>query len=75
MRSSEQLSVRSSAICARRLTKKYPYTEQIPGIVGALKGLVRPRRRERLAVDDLCLADRSSDCSDQTARARPPQSK
>jgi ABC-2 type transport system ATP-binding protein len=55
MRISEQRSAMSSAIRARHLTKKYPYTEQIPGIFGALKGLVRPHRRERLAVDDLHL--------------------
>jgi ABC-2 type transport system ATP-binding protein len=43
------------AIRTRRLTKKYSFTEQRPGLVGALAGLVRPRRKERLAVDALDL--------------------
>ena len=43
------------AIRTRQLTKKYTFTEQRPGIAGALAGLVRPRRREHLAVDALAL--------------------
>jgi ABC-2 type transport system ATP-binding protein len=41
------------AIRAEGLTKTYRYTEQSPGLTGALKGLIRPDRRERLAVDAL----------------------
>ena len=36
------------AIRAEGLTKTYRYTEQSPGLTGALKGPFRPDRRERL---------------------------
>ncbi len=47
----------SPAIQANDLTKLYKYHEQPPGILGAIKGLVRRQTRERLAVDrlDLCV--------------------
>ncbi len=45
----------ATAIRAHQLTKHYTYTEQAPGLAAALKGLVRPQRRERLAVDRLDL--------------------
>lgn len=36
------------AIRAEGLTKIFRYTEQSPGLTGALKGPFRPDRRERL---------------------------
>jgi ABC-2 type transport system ATP-binding protein len=45
----------SAAIRARHLTKKYTFTQQRAGFVGALAGLVRPERRQRIAVDALDL--------------------
>lgn len=48
------------AIRAEGLTKTYRYTEQSPGLTGALKDLFRPDRRERLAVDALELASAGS---------------
>jgi ABC-2 type transport system ATP-binding protein len=44
-----------SAIQTKALTKTYRYTEQRPGLGGAVRGLFRPDRRERLAVDALDL--------------------
>jgi ABC-2 type transport system ATP-binding protein len=43
------------AIQTNALTKTYRYTEQQPGLGGAVKGLFRPQRRERVAVDSLDL--------------------
>jgi ABC-2 type transport system ATP-binding protein len=43
------------AIRTEALTKIYRYTEQQPGLAGAVKGLFRPDRRERTAVDTLDL--------------------
>jgi ABC-2 type transport system ATP-binding protein len=43
------------AIHTEALTKTYRYTEQQPGLAGAVKGLFRPDRRERTAVDTLDL--------------------
>ncbi|MEV6285902.1 ATP-binding cassette domain-containing protein [Kribbella sp. NPDC051770] len=44
-----------NAITATDLTKVYRYTEQAPGMRGALKGLLKPVRRQRTAVDALTL--------------------
>jgi ABC-2 type transport system ATP-binding protein len=43
------------AIQTKALTKTYRYTEQRPGLGGAVRGLLRPDRRERVAVDALDL--------------------
>jgi ABC-2 type transport system ATP-binding protein len=43
------------AIRATQLTKVYKYSEQAPGLKGAVKGLFKPVRRERTAVDALSL--------------------
>jgi ABC-2 type transport system ATP-binding protein len=43
------------AIQTKALTKTYRYTEQRPGLGGAVRGLFRPDRRERVAVDALDL--------------------
>ena len=43
------------AIRTAALTKTYKYTEQQPGLAGAVKGLFRPDKRERVAVDSLDL--------------------
>jgi ABC-2 type transport system ATP-binding protein len=53
---SDQFTGLEVAIRTRALTKRYTFTEQNPGLAGALRGLVRPRRRERLAVDSLDLS-------------------
>jgi ABC-2 type transport system ATP-binding protein len=44
-----------AAIQTKALTKTYKYTEQQPGLAGAVKGLFRPDRRERVAVESLDL--------------------
>ncbi len=44
-----------AAIQTQSLTKTYKYTEQQPGLAGAVKGLFRPDKRERVAVDALDL--------------------
>ncbi|GAA1614704.1 hypothetical protein GCM10009789_81030 [Kribbella sancticallisti] len=43
------------AIQTKAMTKTYRYTEQRPGLGGAVRGLFRPDRRERVAVDTLDL--------------------
>jgi ABC-2 type transport system ATP-binding protein len=53
---SDQFTGLEVAIRTRALTKRYTFTEQDPGLAGALRGLVRPRRREQLAVDSLDLS-------------------
>ena len=51
----ESSTTRTPAIRTEALTKTYRYTEQQPGLAGAVKGLFRPDRRERTAVDALDL--------------------
>jgi ABC-2 type transport system ATP-binding protein len=51
----ESSTTRTPAIHTEALTKTYRYTEQQPGLAGAVKGLFRPDRRERTAVDALDL--------------------
>jgi ABC-2 type transport system ATP-binding protein len=51
----ESSTVSTPAIHTESLTKAYRYTEQQPGLAGAVKGLFRPDRRERTAVDGLDL--------------------
>jgi len=51
----ESSTTRTPAIHTEALTKTYRYTEQQPGLGGAVKGLFRPDRRERTAVDSLDL--------------------
>ncbi|MEU0092408.1 ATP-binding cassette domain-containing protein [Kribbella sp. NPDC006257] len=51
----ESRTTSTPAIHTEALTKTYRYTEQQPGLAGAVKGLFRPDRRERTAVDALDL--------------------
>jgi ABC-2 type transport system ATP-binding protein len=51
----ESSTASEPAIHTEALTKTYRYTEQQPGLAGAVRGLFRPDRRERLAVDSLQL--------------------
>ncbi|ADB30850.1 ABC transporter related protein [Kribbella flavida DSM 17836] len=49
------MSATTAVIRATNLTKTYRYSEQAPGLAGAVRGLLRPQRRERIAVDALSL--------------------